>query len=118
MSTWSVSTADESSRRASGKHLTLRVADIIIVIRSKRTVGPPPILYMLAPTPTIPRLLLLSHRAFNKAVDARATSMEAAAAAEEKSAVSDIKAEYGELLERFDSEPICRVLPRTRRHKL
>ena len=52
----------------------------------------------------VPRLLLLAHSAFNRAVDARASEMQAAAAAEEKSARSDVKAGYGGWLARFHSE--------------
>ena len=55
-------------------------------------------------TAQIPRLLVLAHSAFNTAVGAHASAMQAAAAAEENSAQSDIKAGYGERLARFLSE--------------
>ena len=47
---------------------------------------------------------MLAHSAFNRAVDARADEMEAAAAAEENSARTDVKAGYGGCLARFHSE--------------
>ena len=55
-------------------------------------------------TAQVPRLLVLAHSVFNRAVDARASEMQAAAAAEEQSARSDVKARYGGWLARFHSE--------------